>query len=223
MATYTRKKCPHCGVTYESYNTYTKQYSTGSPFISCKHCGKTFVDRDIKEPALKPYSDNNISVINCIFAFFMPFGALGIFLSICAYNYRPTSVILWVIACIADLIYILLTAYCVINRKKLQQENYQEYQRSLNRLQNKEYAQALKNAGFDVPLHFLKTYTSTNHQPTKAKSSNLSLSTKENSITQQVDSNSNEINVTETTWYCPKCRRGNLLSRSTCWGCDYTR
>ena len=69
--TYTNKRCPHCRKTYESYTNHTKRLSnhSGSPFLTCKFCGKTFVDTDIKEPALKPYSDRGYSILNCFLGF----------------------------------------------------------------------------------------------------------------------------------------------------------
>lgn len=158
MATYTSKKCPHCGKTYETYSTYTKQYQdhSGIPFRTCSNCGGRFIDKDIKEPALKPESFNEITVINCIFAMFMPFGAAGILLTIAAYNIGPTAVGLWVIAALLDIFYVASVIYFLIKRKKYNESAAREYEESYKRLKNPEYARALKDAGFDVPSWFLK-------------------------------------------------------------------
>ena len=74
MATQTYKKCPHCGKVYEYYSTYTKQYRnhSGSPFVTCKYCGESFIDKDIKEPALKPY-EGDLGILECFTFFLFPF------------------------------------------------------------------------------------------------------------------------------------------------------
>lgn len=158
MATYTHKRCPHCGKLYETYSTHTKNFSnhSGSPFLTCKFCGKTFVDKDIKEPALKPYSDSGFSIFNCIFAFFWPFGVAGIILTGCTISPETSSVGVGIAALIVDAIYLLLTGHSIKNRKQLQKENKQEYEQSLERLKKPQYAMALKKAGFKVPEQFLK-------------------------------------------------------------------
>ena len=158
MATHTRKKCPHCGKTYETYSTYTKQYQnhSGSPFRRCNNCGGSFVDKDIKEPALKPQSASEITVINCIFAFFIPFGGAGILLTIAAYNLGSEAVGLWVVAALLDIFYVSSVIYLLIKRKIYNESAEKEYEASYNRLKNPEYARALKDAGFDVPSWFLK-------------------------------------------------------------------
>ena len=158
MATHTRKKCPHCGRTYESYSTYTKQYHahSGTPFIKCKYCGGNFVDKDIKEPALKPESANNITILNCIFALFMPFGVGGILFTIVACNIGPSAIGVWVAAILLSLIYLASVIYLLIKRKVLNEKAAKDYEESYKRLKNPEYARALKDAGFDVPRWFLK-------------------------------------------------------------------
>ena len=158
MATYTRKKCPYCGKTYETYSTYTKQYQnhSGIPFVTCNHCGGHFIDQDIKEPALKPESANEITVVNCIFAMFMPWGLMGILLTIGLMDYDSPPVVLCIIAAVLDIIYVSSVIYFLIKRKILNEEAEREYAESYKRLQNPEYARALKEAGFDVPSWFLK-------------------------------------------------------------------
>lgn len=157
MATHTRKKCPHCGKTYETYSTYTKhlQNHSGIPFITCSNCGGHFVDTDIKEPALESEAAKQITITNCFFAMFIPFGALGILLTIAACNTNPPSIGLWIVAAILDLIYLSSVIYFLVKRDDLNVAAAIEYEQSYKRLQNPEYARALKNAGFDVPFWFL--------------------------------------------------------------------
>ena len=156
MATYTYKRCPHCKKTYETYSTHTKHFSnhSGSPFLTCKHCGKTFVDKDIKEPALEPYSDSGYSLLNCVFAGFWPFGLTGIILTGYAIKYHSIGVA--IAALIVGGVYFAIMGTAIKNRKKFKIEDKLEYERSYERLKDINYAVALKNAGFDVPSHFLE-------------------------------------------------------------------
>lgn len=158
MATYTYKKCPHCGKTYESYSTYTKQYNnnSGSPFIVCRSCGKTFVDKEIKEPALLPYTGEGFELWRCFFAFLMPWGLAGIFAAVAAFNMEEKPVALFVIAAILIGIYVALTIYTIKNRIKFIEDDRKEYKASEQRLANPDYARALKEAGFKVPDKYLK-------------------------------------------------------------------
>ena len=158
MATHTYKKCPHCGKTYEHYTTYSKnrQDHSGSPFIKCRFCGGIIVDKDIKEPALKPYEKSEVTVVNCIFAMFYPWGLMGIGLTIGILASNSSSIALWIIAAILDIIYFSSVIFFLINRARINKSVEKEYEESYKRLQNPEYAKALKDAGFDVPSWFLK-------------------------------------------------------------------
>lgn len=158
MATHTYKKCPHCGKTYESYSTYTKVYQnhSGSPFITCKSCGEMFVDKEIKEPALKPYTEEGFELWRCFFVHLMPWGIAGFLLTGCAFNLEESTLSLYVIATIVDACYIMFTANTIRNRKKYQEAERLAYQESEQRLRNPQYAKALQNAGFHVPSKYLK-------------------------------------------------------------------
>lgn len=159
MATHTYKKCPHCGKTYETYSTYTKAHMnhSGSPFVVCKSCGRTFVDRDIKEPALSPYSDEGFELWRCFFVYLMPWGLLGVFILFCALNMEDPSAAVYFFAALVLGLYVVLTANVVINRTKLQEKYKEEYRESEKRLQNPQYAQALSAAGFYVPRQYLNS------------------------------------------------------------------
>lgn len=156
MSTHTWKKCPYCGATYNSYTTYTKHYYVreGSPFVTCLSCWRVFIDKDIKEPALKPYSGSGYSILNCIFGFLFPFGIMGILLTAGAFQERD-RVSLYVAAAILDSLYVGLTAYLIKKRKDFQAEGKAKYAESEKRLSDYKYALALKQAGFDVPSRFL--------------------------------------------------------------------
>ena len=159
MATYTYKRCPHCLKTYESYSTHTKSFQehSGVPFITCPKCGKLFVDKDIQEPALKPFSASEMTIKNCIFACFYPFGVAGILFTFAAFKVSKPEVWLFIVAGILDLFYILSIIYFLLIRRRANEQLKKEYEESIKRLQNPEYARALKEAGFHVPSWFSTT------------------------------------------------------------------
>ena len=60
MATYTTKRCPHCGHAYV-YHSRSNQFYWGSPFKVCEECGEAFVDKDGHEMAAD-YPDVNSAI-----------------------------------------------------------------------------------------------------------------------------------------------------------------
>lgn len=158
MATYTYKKCPHCGKTYESYSTYTKDFNNhqGSPFVRCRFCGNIFVDKEIKEPALEPYTGKGFELWRCYFTFLMPFGLGGVAALLCAFNAEKYGPLLGLVGLILLALYAFLTFSTVVDREKLKEDDRKQYEESERRLMNPEYAKALKEAGFNVPSKYLK-------------------------------------------------------------------
>lgn len=157
MATHTYKKCPHCGKIYETYSTYTKVYQnhSGCPFKRCRSCGETFVDKDVQEPALKPFSEDDFSLWRC-FLVYLPYGSVGFLLTCCAFGMEESTLSLYIIAAIVDAIYIFSTYKVIKNRNVYLEEAKRDYQESEKRLSNPLYAQKLKDAGFKVPSKYLK-------------------------------------------------------------------
>lgn len=155
MAIYYWKKCPKCGQTYDRYSSYTTgKYHSGCPFLTCRNCGCTFVDKSIKEPALKPYKPVEYSLIGCILTLLFPCGIMGIvFLA-----YGISSLTVWslIVGSIFFVAYLYLVISSYRSRKSFKEADRREYEESLSRLNNREYAWALKNAGFKVPEEFLK-------------------------------------------------------------------
>ena len=158
MSVHTFKHCPHCGKSYEHYTTITKHQTLheGCPFKTCMYCGKTFIDKDIKEPALKPYSEKGLGIINCFFVGLVPFGIIGILATIGLLRNETNSIGIIIFTIIIDLIYIAITVFTIVNRKKAIAENKKKYKESYQRLKNRDYAIALKNSGYKVPDKFLK-------------------------------------------------------------------
>lgn len=158
MATYTYKKCPHCGKTYDSYSSFNTSFHSfsGSPFLKCNYCGNTFVDTEIKEPALKPYKKSRHSILNCLLATYFPYGLMGTFMTFIGFQYFPPFNFMLGIAIILDIVYFVLTIIVLANRKSMQEEWKIKYEESVRRLSNPAYAKALEEAGFDVPEKYLQ-------------------------------------------------------------------
>ena len=161
MAVHVRKKCPHCGKTYESYSTYTKQTHYGSPFLNCSYCNKTFIDKEIKEPALKPYKALNYTFMHCLLTGLFPFcfiSVIGIgagIQNLSSQEHDPA--LFFIIGGIALVIYLFLVLFAYSKRNELKEDWEKEYKVSEQRLQNKSYAMAMKNAGFKVPSKYLES------------------------------------------------------------------
>ena len=156
MAIYTTKKCPNCNIVYERYSNYTKHLEnhSGSPFIICKFCGQTFVDKDIKEPALKPFYDVDFGIIGCVIGLLFPFGVVGIGLTVALFCFEFNAFLL-IFAALFDALYIYLVVKSYQSRDKAKEDLRREYEESLERLNDINYAIALKKAGFKVPKEFL--------------------------------------------------------------------
>lgn len=56
MAIYVTKRCPHCGHAYQVLKS-GEQRKYGCPYKTCMKCGKSYWDKDIKEPALHGYEN----------------------------------------------------------------------------------------------------------------------------------------------------------------------
>ena len=155
MSTHTWKKCPNCGKTYEHYTTYTKNFEnhSGCPIVTCKYCGQKFIDKDIKEPALKP-KPAKASIINCIFTMFIPFGALSILFAI-PLTYETPEPWYYFLVIIPAIIWISFVVFAFAKRAEINKELIEEYKASEERLKNPEYAKLLKEHKFKVPEKYL--------------------------------------------------------------------
>ena len=132
MAIYTTKKCPNCNIVYERYSNYTKHLEnhSGSPFIICKFCGQTFVDKDIKEPALKPFYDVDFGIIGCVIGLLFPFGVVGIGLTVALFCFEFNAFLL-IFAALFDALYIYLVVKSYQSRDKVKEDLRREYEESL--------------------------------------------------------------------------------------------
>lgn len=152
-------KCPYCNKVVSRENSLTKD-SSGCPLRVCPNCGKTYIDTNCDEPALRPYKP--FGAVACIATAvaggcFAGFGALLLIFAIGYFSgwYSVTSFHVWVSVAIG-------VAYCVFsflfrysNLKKENAEKLRLWKESESRLQNPEYARLLSRAGFPVPTKYL--------------------------------------------------------------------
>ena len=156
MSTHTWKKCPNCGKTYEHYTTYTKNFTShsGCPITTCKYCGEIFIDKDIKEPALES-KPAKVSIIDCIFTMFFPFGVLSIVFAIPLIIHYTSEPWYYLFVIIPAIIWISFVIFALVKRDKINKELIEEYKASEERLKDLEYAQLLLKYKFNVPDKYL--------------------------------------------------------------------
>lgn len=155
--THYKVKCPHC----KTVLRYSKTAS-GSPFGTCPKCGQPYVDRECYEPALKPYKKETTASLLALSVFvgsLFSFGAL-MFYYICSAARGVSGAEALIVYAVA---FCIITGYIFIRMNKSRDEDdaraLKEWEASDARLQNKEYALAVKKAGFDVPDKYLPKNT----------------------------------------------------------------
>lgn len=162
--THIRKKCPHCGYTFESYTPISKHQlnHSGHPFRYCPKCSKLIIDKDMKEPALKP-PPKRPSVVNCLFAEFIPFGLGAILCTIPmftdeTFNFFALKGFLYCLILVITpaAVWIISIIWTLCNRDKTKRKLDEEYAASEKRLQIREYALMLKELGYKVPDKYIK-------------------------------------------------------------------
>lgn len=159
------KHCPFCKKVYEQRGYFTKgreptdeeRWLFGSPMRLCPHCGKLFVDKDMQELAITPPRRQDTAAVSQASLRLVILGvALGAILFVA--GLRTFALIALGVAMatlIADL------ALYPTRMKKLENER----RASEKRLENPDYAAALKRAGYDIPERYLTKQAST--EPTK--------------------------------------------------------
>lgn len=158
---YITSRCPYCKKVVSHSNSFTK-YSVGCPLRVCQYCGKTYIDPNCHELALKPYKPLNrlkcafAAIICGIVAGFFVFLILTLFTAFSnidlehLYTIIPVSV--GVVYGMLDLSFRL---------KNMDIENLarkRAWDESDARLRNYEYASLLNNSGIDVPKRYLKNH-----------------------------------------------------------------
>ena len=149
------KNCPFCKKVVEqrAYASWGRNPSEqdkwlfGTPLRLCPHCGKLFVDKDRQELAITGPRKQDLAVIGPASLRLALMGVvLGALLLLGKLN-----VFAWIAFGVALATLIADAALYPTRRKKLEVER----QASEKRLSDPRYAQALKNAGYDIPQRYL--------------------------------------------------------------------
>lgn len=150
------KQCPHCGRVYEQRPigrwgkklTPEDYWVFGSPLKMCKNCQKMFIDKDYREMAITPLRSYDKAPLTSSTYLLLTVGfLLGVIMYMGGQTIFAAIVVGVAVAyMIADLL------FYPTRLKKLAKEK----EASLKRMSDPAYAQALKNAGFDIPNEYLK-------------------------------------------------------------------
>ena len=153
MSTIQTKRCPSCGHVYER-NTYAGHPSKdnrikyGSPIRICPKCGKPIIDDEYREIAIDGLRKVDYSKISPATLFY---GGFTIFIGI-LFLTVDTNVIIGILVTGVG-IYLIVSEYLGYGKR---QERFEQLRReSEQRLQNPQYAAALKNLGYHVPSRYL--------------------------------------------------------------------
>ncbi len=150
---YTTKKCPHCKTTYQNFEH--NNYRVGSPIVTCSYCQGVFIDKDRHELALEPYDESGYNILNCWLIAFFPCGLMAL-ISLIILIISEESLMLGIIMFAVSFIAFIAIAVTSIKDLKFNIQKYRkDYAESEQRLENKEYAWALKKLGYDVPSKYL--------------------------------------------------------------------
>ncbi|MBQ7904015.1 MAG: hypothetical protein IJ362_09820 [Oscillospiraceae bacterium] len=161
---YTTKKCPYCKTIYENYSSITEGAHLGSPLITCKKCKKIFIDKEMEELALKPFSELKkkysmlrlMSSLWNIFTFVFILFSYMIFSGNLKFDSSFESIFMLVLYCGCGIFTLSIIKSITIDRQKIIDGYKQEYAKSEIRLSDPHYALALKQAGYSVPEKYLK-------------------------------------------------------------------
>lgn len=150
------KTCPHCGMVAEQraigrwgHKLQPEDYwAYGSPLKMCRNCQKLYIDKDYRELAITPLrSYDKAPLTSSTYLLVMT----GVILGGVFYLAGQTA-----IACIAGGVAVMYTiadlAFFPTRLKKLEKEKAA----SEKRMSDPQYAQALKNSGFDIPDQYLQ-------------------------------------------------------------------
>lgn len=159
--TVTKKYCPYCGNLYQRYNNHDKEWtvkSQGCPIVSCPNCFKSFIDKDIKEPAFSDAPPKKVNIFNLLVAPLFPFGIGGVFflfLSLkCDDNGLRTAGLIFSLISLA--LYAYLIYIGIKNKDEISDDMMKSYKESKRRLSNKNYVIQLLDLGYHVPTLFLE-------------------------------------------------------------------
>lgn len=145
------KKCPHCGFVY-SGREKNDAIHYGSPFLTCPKCGESFVDKSYHELALEKKKNAGKPHFGSATFSSTIFGLVIMFFGIT--SKVRTGIIAGIVVGAVSILVIVCES---IDYKKQLDFIKEEANRSADRLSDPEYAQKLKDSGFDVPEKYLPT------------------------------------------------------------------
>ena len=159
LVEYYTYRCPHCHTVVSRENSLTKG-SEGCPLRICPNCGKTYIDTNCDEPALRPYKP--FGLVACaataiVGAWFVGFGALLLIFAIGYFSqwYSITFFHVWIAAFIGGAYGVFSFFFRAIHLKEENKEKLRKWKESEKRLQNPDYANLLCRSGFPVPAEYL--------------------------------------------------------------------
>ena len=115
---------------------------------------KTFLDKDIKEPAFQSKEPEQLNLYQIRLAPMFPFGIFSILLWIAAIAMQEIGCFYFSLFPFAFYVFIAISVYK--KRRELSSDDQKEYEKSKKRLSNKEYIIQLIELGYNVPTNFLE-------------------------------------------------------------------
>ena len=154
----TNGSCPYCGKRISGYDPRVRKY--GSPLIRCGSCSQAYLDRRFTEIEAEGARAEDLTTSTGIKAMILGLAAIAVCGSFTLYTVKVRDyyslkmvvcIILGAVVFIAGLVD-MIQVKSGARSKKL--DKYR--QESRMRLQDPDYAQALVELGYDVPLEYRK-------------------------------------------------------------------
>ena len=145
-------KCPHCGHVLKASKFVS---SEGSPIKTCSACGRTYIDTNCYEPALKLYKPSSLGGdvgLSLFAAVLLSFPAFIVSYFVTDANVSKTFIYTGVCAAVLFLMSLFIM---IRNRESSDAARKASWEASDKRLQNTQYALLLDSHGFDVPKRYL--------------------------------------------------------------------
>lgn len=148
--------CPHCGQEITSHAD--DDYLYGSPIRTCPKCGGQYLDKHYHEAAVEGFQESDTSGKAAmkdvlIFGAVMLFLGLANLVSLSTGRIRPAILLIFLVSIAVFFSTLKKSAKVVTGLRK--KELDAEMEASVRRLEDKEYAQTLKQLGYAVPGRYL--------------------------------------------------------------------
>jgi len=148
---YQTGQCPNCGATISIGISNSHNY--GSPLQTCPKCSKIYVDKTFHEIEIEGIRECDVSTKGS--AGLMVGSAIAAIVSLLLFSFiSHLGLIVVFLFSVIAFVYTIVDAI-KIKSGKAKAELEAERQKSIQRLQNKEYAHAMKQLGYNVPEKYL--------------------------------------------------------------------